>query len=360
MSALYFVLGLPLVPFWGVWADKYSRKAVIARSAFVEMVVFAGVALSQNRYQLLLPALLVGFQLGNTGVMLSALRAVAPVRRLGLAISLFAVTPPLGIALGPALGGLLVDHRVLDLHGLYMLDAVLSLGAGVMLLVLYREARPQRVPTESAVRLALRAVRLVVTTRVTLGLFAVFAMSALASNVAGPFFPLVVQRLHHETAGLATAIGIVFGASSLLGALLSPLAGWIGDRVGFRRVLVAGAALVGLSLAAMAVAPNLPLLTLAAVAFGTAVASSSSMIFALLATVIPEDRRTTTLNLALCAALLRRHHRGLARRIDREPRPQPRPAGRRAVRPAGGAAGVAGKDPASRITARSGAEHWAT
>ena len=36
-----FVVGMPLVPLWGVWADKYSRKAVIVRSALVEAVVFA-------------------------------------------------------------------------------------------------------------------------------------------------------------------------------------------------------------------------------------------------------------------------------------------------------------------------------
>ena len=47
-SSLIFVVGLPLVPLWGVWADKYSRKAVIVRSALVEAVVFAGVALSQR------------------------------------------------------------------------------------------------------------------------------------------------------------------------------------------------------------------------------------------------------------------------------------------------------------------------
>ncbi len=37
-SSLMFVLGLPLVPLWGVWADLYSRKAVIVRSALVEAV----------------------------------------------------------------------------------------------------------------------------------------------------------------------------------------------------------------------------------------------------------------------------------------------------------------------------------
>src|SRR6185437_3716351 len=46
-TALIFVFGIFLVPFWGVWADKYSRRAVIVRSGLVEMVVFAGVALAR-------------------------------------------------------------------------------------------------------------------------------------------------------------------------------------------------------------------------------------------------------------------------------------------------------------------------
>ena len=66
-SALIFVVGMPLVPLWGVWADKYSRKVVIVRSALVEAVVFAGVALSREPWQLAVSMLLIGFQLGNTG-----------------------------------------------------------------------------------------------------------------------------------------------------------------------------------------------------------------------------------------------------------------------------------------------------
>ena len=108
LSALVYIVGLPLIPLWGVWAEKYSRKAVIARSAYVEMVVFLVLAASQNVYQLAIGVALVGFQLGNTGVMLAALRSAVPAHRVGLAISLFAVTPPLGIALGPTIGGLLV------------------------------------------------------------------------------------------------------------------------------------------------------------------------------------------------------------------------------------------------------------
>ena len=70
-SALIFVVGMPLVPLWGAWADKYSRKVVIVRSALVEAVVFAAVALAREPWQVALAMLLIGFQLGNTGVMLA-------------------------------------------------------------------------------------------------------------------------------------------------------------------------------------------------------------------------------------------------------------------------------------------------
>jgi MFS family permease len=49
----------------------------------------------------------------------------------------------------------------------------------------------------------------------------------------------------------------------------------------------------------MAIAPDLVWLTVAAVALGAAVASAISMVFALLATAVPEERRATTLNLVL-------------------------------------------------------------
>src|SRR5918998_749655 len=108
-GALIFVVGAPLVPLWGVWADKYSRKAVIVRSAIVEAIVFAAVALSREPWQLAASLLLIGLQLGHTGVMLAGIRDVAPSPRLGLAIAAFGAAGPIGWAIGPALGGLLVD-----------------------------------------------------------------------------------------------------------------------------------------------------------------------------------------------------------------------------------------------------------
>src|SRR3981081_4825670 len=76
LNAAFFLFGLPLVPFWGVWAERYGRIPIIARSAFVEMAVFVVLLFAQNRWQAALGRLLVGFQLGNTGVMLTPRPAV--------------------------------------------------------------------------------------------------------------------------------------------------------------------------------------------------------------------------------------------------------------------------------------------
>src|SRR6202140_677290 len=151
LNAAFFLFGLPLVPFWGVWSERYGRIPVIARSAFVEMVVFAVLWFAQNRWEAAFALLLVGFQLGNTGVMLTALRAVTPQGRVGFTISLFGVTPSLGFALGPAIGGWLVDHGVVNLHSLFAIDGAMSLAAGVILLAFAREGlRPPAPPGSAA------------------------------------------------------------------------------------------------------------------------------------------------------------------------------------------------------------------
>ena len=58
-------------------------------------------------------------------------------------------------------------------------------------------------------------------------------------------------------------------------------------------------ALAGGVLAGLAVAPDLVWLTVGAVALGAATATALSMVFAILATAVPEERRATTLNLVL-------------------------------------------------------------
>jgi DHA1 family multidrug resistance protein-like MFS transporter len=296
-TALIFIVGAPLVPLWGAWADKYSRKVVIVRSALVEAVVFAGVALSREPWQLALSMLLIGLQLGNTGVMLAGIRDVTPRARLGTTIALFGASGPIGFAIGPAMAGILIDGFGWSLPWVFASSAALSVGTALLVAIGSREIRPEVAPTGRIVDLAFGALRGVLADPVVRRIFLIFGVSYLATQMSRPYIPVVVEHLVANGPGLVSAIALVAGTAALVGGIVSPLGGLIGDRIGFRPVLVAALGGAGVVLLLMPLVPSVAALALLAVILGASTATVSSMVFGLLAIEIPAERRSATLNL---------------------------------------------------------------
>jgi MFS family permease len=296
-SALIFVVGMPLVPLWGAWADKYSRKLVIVRSALVEAVVFAAVALAREPWQLALAMLLIGLQLGNTGIMLAGIRDVTPLQRMGTTIAIFGASGPVGFAVGPVLAGILIDGLGWPVSNVFWLSAALSIGTALLVTFGSKEVRPEVVPTERAVDLAYRNLRGVMTDPATRRIFVIFGLSYVAIQMSRPYIPVLVEGIQGIGPGLASAIALVSGTAALVGALVSPLGGVIGDRVGFRPVLVAAMAGAGVVLLLMPWVPSVGAMALLAVVLGASTATVSAMIFGLLATELPAARRSAALNL---------------------------------------------------------------
>jgi MFS family permease len=296
-SALIFVVGMPLVPLWGVWADKYSRKAVIIRSCLVEAAVFVCVALSREPWQLALSILLIGFQLGNTGVMLAAIRDVVPRPRIGTVIAIFGASGPIGFAAGPTLGGFLVDTLGWSLAAMFWVPAGLSVAAAAIVWLGSREVRPAVVPEGRAVPLAYGALRGVLGDPTVRRIFAIYGVAFLANQMSRPYQPLIVEAIVGVGPGLASSIGLVAGTAALVGALIAPFGGVLGDRIGFRPVLVGSLFVGGIALLAVPLVHALPALAVSILVFTAANGLVGAMIFSLLATEVPVERRSQTLNL---------------------------------------------------------------
>jgi len=296
-SALIFVVGMPLVPLWGVWADLYSRKAVVARSAIVEAIVFSCVALSRQPWQLAVSLLLIGFQLGNTGVMLAAIRDVVPRRRIGTIIAVFGVAGPIGFAVGPALGALLVDGLGWSLSAMFWVSAGLSVATAGLIWFGADEVRPAVIPVGRVLPLAYGALRGVLGDPAVRRIFAIYGVAFLASQMSRPYQSLVVEHIVGSGPGLTSSIGFVAGPAALAGAVISPLGGVVADRIGFRPVLLTALFVGGVALVAVPIAPTVPALALAVLAFTAANGLVGAMVFSLLATEVPPERRSQTLNL---------------------------------------------------------------
>ncbi|MCL6599249.1 MAG: MFS transporter [Alicyclobacillus macrosporangiidus] len=303
LNALTFVVGLPLVPLWGVWAQRYGNKAVIVRSACVEAVVFAVLAISHSLPGVITAMALTGLQLGNTGIMLSSLRRLVPHGRVGFAVSVFSTASPVGMALGPLAGGWLVHATPLTLHHLYWMDGLLSVLTGTMLVALYKEpaagaAETSPPPTrESAWTAAWASVRATFRLRVAWYLFGIYLLLMLSRQMVNPFVPVEIERIHPHSAGLTVAIGVVMGLTALAGAAMAIGAGRLGDRAGFTKVLALAFAVMVPSAWSLGFGGNMVWLGVSLTLFSAAVSTGGAMIFALFSTRIPEPHRSTALNL---------------------------------------------------------------
>jgi DHA1 family multidrug resistance protein-like MFS transporter len=294
LAAISFALGLPLAPLWGVWADKYSRKLIIVRSAVGEILIFGIAAASQNVWHLLLARMLTGLLLGNTGVMYAVLSETAPRERIAFAIALVQMGGTLGMTVGPLIGGALIPY--LGLAGLFALDSALSVATAVLLLVVYREVRRERRETRSVTELLRALPATLLTSPLVLPLYGVQVLLLLGTHMSTPFVPLLVGELYTGD-DLPLAIGILMSSFGVASALCAVVWGRVGDRFGRLPVLQATVVLSALALLALALAPSWEALLVARTLQGVFQAAAPPLIVALIATHTPETVRASVLNL---------------------------------------------------------------
>ena len=162
-------------------------------------------------------------------------------RVMGLALSAVGV----GVLLGPFVSGALTE--AFGLRAPFLVIAALAVADAVARVVLIRPDGDRRAGTaESGYRGLLAAPRAGL-------LIALTAIGASAIAFGEPILPL-----HLDELGVGTfAIGGVFAAAALAGAVVPPFAGLLVDRIGAQRVAAAGAVLltIGFALAGQASVP---------------------------------------------------------------------------------------------------------
>ena len=240
IAAVSTLIGLPLLPFWGALADRYSRQPVIVRSFVAHALAGAIAMVAGNVWVFVLGRAISGFSLGNSGLMMTTLQERAPARRIGFAFAVMAGASPLGAVVGPLAGGPIVDALGFR--------ALMGIDVGVMLLVIAAMTfgyvdhfrPPERAPL---LGMAVDGVRIIVRSPRLRLLFPALLLLFAGWMLAYTYAPIVIERIDTgPTDQLGTTIGLVFGVSGIATLLLGPLVGAIGDRYGHWRTLFIAAA----------------------------------------------------------------------------------------------------------------------
>jgi len=291
MSSLGWILALPMAPFWGVLADRYSRKLVIVRSAVLEALIFAGWALATGPQMALAFRCLNGFILGNTGVMLAVQASTTPRQRLALAVGIVGAGSPAGRAVGPILGSLLVHH--VDVRGMLLFDAVLSAVMALLLTIFMREGdhdRPTDIRVLSLLRGALDEIR---SKPLVWRLFLATAVTQVGLWTVLPYAPIYIARL--SPGDTVTAVGAVLSGVGLGQALASPFWGAVMQRFGHVRVLSLTSIGCAIALATVGLSHSLWLFAAGLFANGVFAAAILTASMAVMAATVSPERRGAVL-----------------------------------------------------------------
>jgi DHA1 family multidrug resistance protein-like MFS transporter len=237
ITSLAGIPGLLFLPFWGALADRYARKPIIIRSFVVHLLAGSVLAVAGNIWVFLVGRSITGLALGNSGLMMTTLSERAPSKRQGLAFSIMNSAAPVGVFLGPLIGGPVVDRW--GFPTLLLIDIAL-LAVVIFSLTFGYHDDYQGTDRGSIWKMALDSVGIITTSQRLRMLFpALFALFA-GWMLAMTYVPVAVGQIYTGT-DPATMVGIVLGAGGFLALVLGPALGALADKVGMWRVLIAGA-----------------------------------------------------------------------------------------------------------------------
>jgi MFS family permease len=214
----------------GILADRLGALRVFTAGLWLSAAVFAMYALAPSYAVTLACRVAQGLSGGLIYGTASALVTQSlPRERHGRGLGVMSLGLGVGVAVGPVLGGLLVDG--FGWRAVFLYRAPLALALGVVAAGSLGRSLPGGAPARQGLALA-DVARLAVLRPAVLAFLATFAQFSVWLLI--PFY-LVSARAIGASLG-----GVLFTLSPLGTALAAPLAGWAADRLGTRWPIVIG------------------------------------------------------------------------------------------------------------------------
>ncbi|MBI3979424.1 MAG: MFS transporter [Chloroflexi bacterium] len=297
LASSSMIIATPLSIFWGVLADRYSRKWMILRGEFLAVLAYGLVAVADNVWGVLAAHFLFGFCFGTAALIIATQSMVTPERKIGLAISIVQMSGPIAMSIGPIVGSLLI--KLIGMRAMFGLDAALAFSSGLLILIFLREP-PGRADPRLSIGRRLRIVLAQVTTAPPVRWnFVVAFLASAGMTAAQPYIPVAIERAS-RSAGVdaVTAIGVILGSVALLSATAMPILGRLADRVGAARIVVVAAPILALVFFGLSWATSLTLVAALVLLRALPQAGTNSPLTIHLAAIVPAEHRSAIMSLS--------------------------------------------------------------
>jgi MFS family permease len=287
-------------PLWGRVGDRYGSKVLVIRSLCAFIVTKAAMGFVTAPWQLLALRALLGVFAGYGALTVSMAAESAPRHRMAQAIGFVQTGQRIGPAIGPVIGGLIAP--LVGLRASFFVASAFYLLALFSVLVLYREphdrSKPRRVRGGKAVLLHLVRLK-----HFMLALGVIFGLQAVDRSF-GPVLPLYVAQVGVAESRVPIVTGILFSLGAFSAAFGHHLAGVLLATRSPRTIVLAGVLVAGTAITTIILAPTLWLVGGAMLLIGIAIGVSTTTIYTVAGSLLPEDAHATGFGFMTTASLV--------------------------------------------------------
>lgn len=287
-------------PYWGALADQHGRKIMLAKVMLAFGSVMMAMAYVNNVYQLFALRTLQGIFGGSTAAGLALVTSLTPEHKMGYALGIFQTAIIGGSAIGPLFGGLVADY--FGFRYAFMLFSVLCfLSFFIIYFCVTENFTPTLRVTKSSIVseswniLAIPGMK---------GMLFIQFLSQFAIQIIAPVLPLYIQDIAGDTTRVASYTGAIIAVTGVTSALASVAIGRISQRFSYRMILCVGGLFAGIFFAAQALVNSIMMLGVMRGASGFCMGAMLPVSNALVAMLIPPEKRGVAYGVTNGAALL--------------------------------------------------------
>lgn len=220
-------------PIWGRLADRYGRKIMMVRAAFVMTFTMGGLAFVPNVFWLLVLRLVNGMFSGYVPNANALIVAQAPKKESGYALGNLATGVIGGSLIGPLLGGILAEF--LGIRNVFLFVGFLLFLVTLLTIFFVEEDFK---PNSRSQQLPIKEVFGSVTDKqILFGLFVTSMIIQISAQAVNPILPLYIRHLG-QTTNLMGISGLIASSMSFSGMISGPYFGRVSDRIGNHRFIL--------------------------------------------------------------------------------------------------------------------------
>ncbi|MGB3306782.1 MAG: MFS transporter [Thermomicrobiales bacterium] len=230
-------------PIWGSMADRKGRRPMLLRAQFCSFVTIGLMGIATSPWHVLGLRMVEGALAGTVTAATALVATTIPKERLGFGLGLIQTAIFSGAAIGPLVGGILADQiGYRETFG--VASAMMFCGGTITLFLVHENFHP--VVREEGAPVQERAWHMLLTP-LLLGMTIAMIGIRAAEGAIQPIMSLFIKQLSGNASNASTLAGLSLGVLGMTSAISAIILGRVGDKRGYRKILMIcalGAALI--------------------------------------------------------------------------------------------------------------------